>query len=129
MKHLTPIEAHERLRAEADALLIDCRSEVEFMYVGHPVGAVHVAWQEAPEWQVNPDFAAQVLREAGSASRPILVICRSGNRSVEAAAVLEAAGFSDVSNVLDGFEGPLDENDHRGTRRGWRHDGLPWQQM
>jgi DNA repair protein RadC len=72
---------------------------------------------------------AEVLREAGSPSRPVLLICRSGNRSVEAAAALEAAGFTDVTNVVDGFEGPLDENDHRGTKSGWRHDGLPWQQM
>jgi hypothetical protein len=39
---------------------------------------------------------------------------------------LEAAGFSNVINVLDGFEGQLDDNYHRGTSGGWRFHGLPW---
>jgi rhodanese-related sulfurtransferase len=56
------------------------------------------------------------------------LICRSGHRSVYAGETLEAAGFSAVINVLEGFEGPLDDNNHRGTVGGWRHRGLPWQQ-
>ena len=43
--------------------------------------------------------------------------------------VLEAAGFSDVVNVLHGFEGDLDHGFHRSTINGWRFDGLPWEQM
>ncbi len=34
----------------------------------------------------------------------------------------------DVINVLEGFEGPLDEHHQRGRRSGWRKDGLPWEQ-
>ena len=41
---------------------------------------------------------------------------------------LEKAGFAEVYNVLEGFEGPLDENRHRGTLGGWRNAGLPWEQ-
>ncbi|MBL8384196.1 MAG: rhodanese-like domain-containing protein [Burkholderiales bacterium] len=129
MKHMTPREAYDFLRAHDDALLIDCRSEIEYFYVGHPVGAIHVAWQEAPDWTINPDFAREVLREAKDKDRPILLICRSGKRTLDAARALEADGFADVTNVLHGFEGELDENFHRGTRSGWRHDGLPWEQL
>ena len=39
------------------------------------------------------------------------------------------AGFDDVSNVLHGFEGDLDEQFKRSTLNGWRFDGLPWVQM
>ena len=42
---------------------------------------------------------------------------------------LEAAGFSDIVNVLHGFEGDLDAHFHRSTLNGWRFDGLPWEQM
>ncbi len=61
-------------------------------------------------------------------ARPVLLICRSGKRSVDAGLVLEAAGFTQVINVTEGFEGPLDDNFHRGTQAGWRFRGLPWQQ-
>ncbi len=129
MKHLTPKETFEFLHANPAALLVDCRSEIEFFYVGHPVGAVHVAWHEAPDWEVNPNFAREVLQEAKGKDRPILLICRSGKRTLDAGRALEDAGFADITNVLHGFEGDLDEDFHRGTRNGWRHDGLPWEQL
>ena len=129
MKHLTPKETFALLKAQPDALLVDCRSEIEFFYVGHPAGAVHVAWHEAPDWEVNPNFAREVLQEAKDKDRPILLICRSGKRTLDAGRALEEAGFADITNVLHGFEGDLDEDFHRGTRNGWRHDGLPWEQL
>ena len=99
------------------------------MYVGHPVGAEHVAWQEAPDWEIDPDFASKVKRLLkGNIERPVLVICRSGQRSVDACRALEEAGFTQAINVLEGFEGSLDEDFHRGTLGGWRYHGLPWQQ-
>jgi len=99
------------------------------MYVGHPVGAEHVAWQEAPDWEIDTEFADKVKRlVSGDLARPVLVICRSGHRSLYAGEALEAAGFTWVINVLEGFEGPLDDDYHRGTRGGWRYRGLPWQQ-
>ena len=129
MKHLTPKQTFAYLAAHPEAMLIDCRSEIEFFYVGHPVGAIHIAWHEAPDWEVNPDFAREVLRESRDRERPILLICRSGKRTLDAARALEDDGFTDVTNVLFGFEGELDENFQRGKLNGWRHDGLPWEQM
>ena len=58
----------------------------------------------------------------------IILICRSGFRSNEALKCLENKGFTQVSHVASGFEGDLDENDHRGNLNGWRHDGMPWSQ-
>jgi rhodanese-related sulfurtransferase len=130
MKHLTPLETAELLKSTPDAVFVDCRSEIEFFYVGHPVGAEHVAWQEPPDWDVQPEFVSHVKAlVAGVKSRPVVLICRSGRRSIDAGKVLENAGFSDVYNVLHGFEGDLDENFHRGRKNGWRFDGLPWAQM
>lgn len=129
MQHLDPKAAHAYLQAHPRALLVDCRTEIEHMYVGHPVGAEHVAWQEAPDWEVDPEFADKVKwLVGGDLERPVLLICRSGHRSLHAGEALEAAGFACVINVLEGFEGPLDDDFHRGTLGGWRHHGLPWQQ-
>ena len=127
--NLAPHAAYALLQEQPEAVLVDCRSEIEFMYVGHPVGAQHVAWQEGPEWEIDAEFADKVKRLVkGDLTRPLLLICRSGLRSVYAAERLEEAGFSSVINVLDGFEGPLDEKYHRGALGGWRFCGLPWQQ-
>jgi rhodanese-related sulfurtransferase len=47
---------------------------------------------------------------------------------VAAGVELEKAGFEEVYNVLEGFEGPLDDHHHRGSVGGWRKEGLPWEQ-
>ena len=127
MKHLEAREAHEFLKKTPNAIFVDCRSEMEYFFVGHPPGAIHVAWNDGPEWAINPDFISHV-KKAASVDRPIVLICRSGNRSMDAGAALEEAGFTQVYNVLHGFEGDLDENHHRNTSNGWRFDGLPWEQ-
>lgn len=131
MKHLTPREAHALLQSRTDALFVDVRMEIEYLYVGHPPGVVHVPWYEYPEMQPQPGaFAELVAREAGGQrERPVVLLCRSGKRTVEAGRALEAAGFSDVVNVVHGFEGELDEHFQRGRLNGWRHDGLPWEQL
>jgi rhodanese-related sulfurtransferase len=127
MEHFTPKEASQFLKDNPLALFIDCRSEMEFLFVGHPVGAMMIPWNDGPNWDINPQFVAHV-RKAASVDRPVVLICRSGNRSQEAGKVLEEAGFSQVYNVLHGFEGELDDHHQRGTQSGWRFDGLPWEQ-
>jgi rhodanese-related sulfurtransferase len=129
MEHLHPTKAWEILQANPNTLLIDCRTEVEFYYVGHPVDAINVEWSTAPDFEVNPNFAEEAHRMAGRKDRPIILICRSGKRSVDAGAELEKHGFTNVSNVLEGFEGELDKEHHRGTVGGWRKHNLPWRQV
>ena len=130
MKNLEPIQAKSFLEEHPDALFIDCRSDAEHFFVGNPIGSMHVAWQDGEDWELNPHFVGEVKRLAGHAvHRPVVLICRSGNRSIDAGEALEEAGFKDVYNVLHGFEGELDEDHHRSAKNGWRYDGLPWQQL
>lgn len=130
MEHLAPQAAFDFLAEHRDALFIDCRSEIEYFYVGHPKGAEHVPWQDAPDWAINPTFAQTVRQLAGGdTTRPVVLICRSGKRTLDAGAALESAGFSTILNVLEGFEGQLDDDFHRGTQGGWRFAGLPWEQL
>ncbi len=128
MKHLTPKEAFQFVHEHPNALFIDCRSEMEFLFVGHPVGAIWVAWNDGPNWDVNPHFVGQVRHAAGFENRPVVLICRSGNRSQEAGQALENAGFKEVYNVTHGFEGELNDEHRRNSITGWRFDGLPWEQ-
>lgn len=134
-----PADAWARLQAEPGAVLVDVRSDMEFLMIGHPSGAVHVPWIDAPDWTENPGFVAAIRRlllgrrsaaltRRGVDRPPLLLICRSGNRSAAAAEALIAAGIDDVQVVEGGFEGPLDEAHHRNTLAGWRHAGLPWEQ-
>lgn len=128
MQHLTPKQAHQFLHDNPEAVFIDCRSEMEYFFVGHPAGALLVPWNDGPNWEVNPEFVAHV-KKAASTDRPVVLICRSGKRSVEAGQELEKAGFTHVYNVLHGFEGDLDESHRRSTKNGWRFEGLPWEQL
>jgi len=130
MDHLDPKATQEFLQKNPDALFIDCRSEMEYLFVGHPIGALHVAWNDGPDWEVNPHFVGQVKKLAGQhhAKRPIVLICRSGNRSQEAGEELERHGFTRVHNVKGGFEGPLNARHQRNSVAGWRYEGLPWEQ-
>lgn len=130
MRHLTPREAWALLQAQPQALFVDVRMEIESLYVGRPPGVENVPWYEYPDLTPNPQaFATAVEREAGDKARTVLLICRSGKRTVDAGLALEAAGFTNVVNVLHGFEGELDDHFHRSTTSGWRFEGLPWEQM
>jgi len=92
MEQVEPKQAYELLHKNPDAVFIDCRSEIEFLFVGHPAGAIHVAWHDGPNWDVNPDFVPHV-RKAASVDRPVVLICRNGNRSLEAGRALEERGL------------------------------------
>ncbi|MCU0932468.1 MAG: rhodanese-like domain-containing protein [Serpentinimonas sp.] len=134
MKHLQPRQAwewyQEQVAAQADPLFVDVRMEIESLYVGRPPGVVNIPWYEYPDLQADAArFATMVEQEAERKDRPVLLICRSGKRTLEAGNALEAAGFTQVAHVVHGFEGDLDENFHRSTLNGWRHSGLPWEQM
>jgi len=135
VKSISAGDAFELLQKNPSATLIDVRSGMEFLFVGHPVGAIHIPWIDEPDWVVNPNFVKQVRQvilgglscEIGDCA-PVIMICRSGKRSREAGAELIKAGFPEVYNIEDGFEGALDEKHHRSTVGGWRFHGLPWEQ-
>ena len=130
MKNFQPKEAWTWLQTHPDALFVDVRMEIESLYVGRPPGVVNVPWYEYPDLQPDGQkFADAVAREAMAKTQPVLLICRSGKRTLDAGQALEAAGFSDVQHVVHGFEGELDEQFQRSTLSGWRFDGLPWEQM
>ncbi len=109
-------------------MLVDCRTEAEWTYVGVPSveGTVFVEWNR--QGGVRNTRFLDELREAGvHPETPVYFICRSGQRSRAAAVAATDAGFRAAYNVADGFEGPLDADGHRGAE-GWKAAGLPWRQ-
>ncbi|NOT11878.1 MAG: rhodanese-like domain-containing protein [Methylococcaceae bacterium] len=128
IENLDPIQAWELLQQNSDAIMIDVRTKVEHSFVGHPPDAIHIPWKEFPDWQVNARFVSEVKKVVPDIKAPILLLCRSGQRSLDAAKVLEEAGYQLLINIDNGFEGPLDGNKHRGNLGGWRFHGLPWEQ-
>lgn len=132
---LSPIAAYDLLQTTHHSMLVDIRSAMEYLFVGHPVGAVHIAWIDEPDWDINPHFANEIeqlltsrFKEMPPKEAQVILICRSGKRSRDAANVLLEAGFQHVMHIDEGFEGERDADHHRGTLGGWRFHGLPWEQ-
>ncbi|MDH5544695.1 MAG: rhodanese-like domain-containing protein [Gammaproteobacteria bacterium] len=135
VKSISAKAAYDLLENNPQAILVDVRSSMEFLFVGHPKGSVNLPWIDEPDWVVDPHFTAHVRQLMlggivcdGEGCVPVLLICRSGKRSLEAGKKLIEDGFTEVFNIEGGFEGPLDESHHRSSISGWRFEGLPWEQ-
>ena len=130
--------AWQGLSASPKSQLVDVRTRAEWTYVGTPdlgpVGkrALLVEWQTFPDQAVDPRFAERLACELKAIgvqpNDDLFFICRSGNRSLAAARAMAAAGYTACHNVAGGFEGPLDDDRHRGSVGGWKAAGLPWLQ-
>ncbi len=115
------------LMESGDAVIVDVRTAEERKFVGYVPGSVHVPWATGTSLTRNPRFVRE-LEAKTSKEAVVLLLCRSGNRSALAAEAATKAGFAQAFNVLEGFEGQLDEQQRRGTLGGWRYLGLPWVQ-
>ena len=130
---ITPADSWTLLNENPDAVLVDVRTGAEWKWVGVPdlrgVGrdVVFVEWPHS-DGRRNENFVADLIAAGVTpGERPVIFLCRSGNRSIPAAEAATAAGIAPSYNMLEGFEGQLDESGHRGVT-GWRAEGLPWRQ-
>ena len=121
-----PAELAWQWLQSGEAVLVDVRTDAEREWVGKVPGAIAVAWKQWPGMAANPNFDEQ-LRAAVPEGKKVVLLCRSGVRSV--AAAQRAAGLGiEAYNILEGFEGDVDANGQRGRLSGWRKRGLPWNQ-
>ncbi len=130
---ITPEQAWKLLSENPEAVLVDVRTDAEWRFVGVPDLAslgrdvIYIEWNGA-DGKHNENFVAELVeRVPAHDDRPVVFLCRSGNRSIGAAEAATEAGIAPSYNVLDGFEGHLDGDSHRGGS-GWRAIGLPWKQ-
>jgi len=131
---MVPATVWRELSEDPTACLLDVRTNAEWSYVGLPdlasVGkqTVCVSWKLFPDNAMNPSFVEQVRAAGVTDGQRVFLICRSGQRSRDAAIALTAAGYKVCYNVAEGFEGDKDAAGHRGTVNGWKVAGLPWRQ-
>ncbi|MDH5204041.1 MAG: rhodanese-like domain-containing protein [Hylemonella sp.] len=143
--YLDARQAHDMLNREK-ALFLDVRTRAEVNFLGMPQDAdANVpymvvdgmyAWDDKKEvykLEPNSDFVSEVaLRVAEKGldkHAPVILICRSGDRSARAADLLAQAGYTRVYTVVEGFEGDMAKQGPQAGRRavnGWKNAGLPW---
>ena len=109
------------------AVIVDVRTNEERKFVGYVEDTIHIPWATGTALNRNPRFTKELETKVGK-DKVILLLCRSGKRSAAAANVAFNAGFENIYNIEQGFEGDLDEDNHRGTFNGWRFHQLPWRQ-
>ncbi len=123
-------------------LFLDIRTKAEIAYVGSTSmvdGFVSymehepfMPWSDTQKrfaMEPNADFVkgvAHFLEKKGlSKDAPIILLCRSGDRSAKAADLLLASGYPNAYSVVDGFEGDLSPEGMR-TVNGWKNKSLKW---
>lgn len=137
--YVTAREAYEMWQANPERIkVLDVRTFEEYVLIGHAEMAANVPLAfPTYKWDVdkgnysvvvNSDFIAHV-RERFTPDETILVMCRSGGRSAMAVNALAKAGFTQVHNIIDGFEGDKvddPESIYHGQRmrNGWKNSAL-----
>ncbi|MDH4233217.1 MAG: rhodanese-like domain-containing protein [Nitrospirota bacterium] len=127
--NLTPVQAYDAV-VNNGAYILDVRTDAEFIWVGHPnvINVLNISYkiENKDTLITNPSFISDIDEIFGAVKDThIITMCRSGQRSVEAALALEAAGYTNVSNMVDGFEGGKKDQYGYRTINGWKNSGLP----
>lgn len=124
-------EVWDKLKEDKQARLIDVRTPEEWEQVGYPdlssLGkeTIKISLQDKMGNR-NNDFVHELKKLPIQSDQPLYFICLSGRRSQIAATLAKEAGFTNVHNVKDGFEGPANANGIRGIFAGWLATKLPF---
>lgn len=99
------------------------------MYILHKKGG-RTNEKKSYELKDNPDFESYA-KEKFELSDTLMVMCRSGHRSAASVNRLFKAGFKNIYNIVDGFEGDVisDEESYFNGKRlknGWKNSTAPW---
>jgi rhodanese-related sulfurtransferase len=116
IKRVSPADAKKLL--DEGYTYLDVRTEAEYA-AGHPVGAYNVPVMNAgPRGMApNPEFLG-VVQALYPKDAKLVVGCKAGGRSLRAAEMLTAAGFTGIVDQRAGFDG-------QPTDPGWAPSGLP----
>ena len=125
IKQQTPKGAYQTLKENPGAIYLDVRTEPEFAQ-GHPTGARNIPVvlpAGGGRWELNEEFI-KVAESVIPRNTKLVVGCMAGGRSQRACEILEAAGYTDLTNVIGGFGGQRDQSGAI-IGKGWRDEGLP----
>jgi len=127
VEEISPEKAYQMLK-DPSTYLVDVRSIAEYVFIGHPEMAYNIPfmfWSEEKQELVPNDNFIQDLKSRLKEEHVLIFICRSGGRSLRAAKLANAEGFTNVYNLKEGFEGKKDEQGYRSVE-GWKKRGLPY---
>ncbi len=133
---VAPQAAWDVLAADPDAVLVDVRTQVEWNLIGRPdlssldKEPVCLQWvtMQGPNKQFVAELQAALDERHVAKHVPVYFMCQSGGRSKIAAMQCTELGYTAAFNIAEGFEGPLDEQQHRNSVGGWKVAQLPWTQ-
>ena len=134
IQNINSLQCFEKLSKDSSSYLIDVRTKPEWLFVGVSdlqslqKKTICVSWNVYPNMEINVNFESEILESGINKQDAIFLICRSGNRSSDAAEFLTSRGFTNCFNVKDGFEGEIGPNHQRSTINGWKYSKLPWKQ-
>ena len=139
--YVTAREAFTRWHTDkAHIKILDVRTPGDYIFVGHAPMAANIpirflepridAVTNRPVMPLNESFVEDVRKRFKPADT-LMVMCRSGGRSAAAVNMLAKAGYKNVYNIVDGFEGdalklPESYNNGRRLVNGWKNSGAPW---
>lgn len=142
--YMSPQEAVDLMKKEGGkTLFVDVRTRSEIQFVGWaPMVDANVPFVEPTEYwdwdelnrrfkletnsTFSQDIERQLVRKGLKKGDRIIIMCRSGDRSARAIDALADAGFTNVWNQIEGFEGDLSKETKQRNVNGWRNAGLPW---
>ena len=126
IKRLDPEEARQLLDSQEGYTYLDVRSEEEFAQ-GHVPGAVNIPVATSnplgPGLVANPNFNKQVAAQLDKDSK-IITACLRGGRSLKAAMMLTAEGYTGIVDMLGGYDAELDAVGNV-VVEGWARRGFP----
>jgi rhodanese-related sulfurtransferase len=103
VREIQPWDLAQGLERELPPLVLDVREPGEFVLARIP-GSVNVprgVLEQACEW----DYDETIPELAARSVHSIVIVCRSGRRSVLAADVMQQLGFADVVSLKTGVRG------------------------
>ena len=103
VKELMPWDLEERLQKNSDLLIVDVREPYEFdaMHIANSMNVPRGILESACEWEYEETIPELVRAR----DREVVVVCRSGNRSILAAHSLQVLGYKEVASLQTGLRG------------------------
>ena len=139
--YITAQDAWKKWQVDPDKInILDVRTSGEYIFVGHAPMAVNIplrflsegvnAVTVRPVMPENKNFIREV-EDKFKKTDTIFVMCRSGSRSAASINLMAEAGFKNVYNIIDGFEGsalkdPKSPDNGKRVVNGWKNSGAPW---
>ena len=143
LKEVMPSKAFSTLKSQKNSVLIDVRTPLELKNIGvvdeksliNPI--IFSSWQVPPFMEFNNNFIKEVEfylenifnKNFDKNNLILFFICRVGARSYQASQYFINNGYTNINNIIGGFEGEANNSGQRSLINGWQYEKLPWEKL